>query len=85
MVVSAPLSDTDSGVIVRDSETYTSNTEGRVQFDAIQNSYITVTIVGAGITRTVLVPEQDTKDLSELMDIRAASSDEGDGLFAVVV
>lgn len=85
VVVSAPLSDTNAGVIVRDSETYTSNAEGRVQFDAVQNAYITVTIVGAGITRTILVPEQDTKDLSELMDIRAASSDEDDGLFAVVV
>ena len=83
--VTAPLSDSDAGVIVRDTETYTSNSDGRVQFDAVQNTHITVTIVGAGITRTVLVPEQSTKDLSELMDIRSASSDEDDGLFVVVM
>jgi len=86
VTVTVPLADTPGGVISRSTKTYLSNAAGRLQFDAVQDTSITVTIVGAGITRTVLVPVQDTKDLSDLMDISSiTASGAGSGLFAVVV
>jgi len=84
--VTVGTTNSGSGVITNDTVTYESNASGRIEFDAIQTSYISVTIVGAGITKTVQVPEQSTKSLADLMDINSTSSSPGydDGLFVVV-
>ena len=83
--VSSEISSSGSNVITKQTKEYFSDASGRVQFDAIQNSYISVTVVGAGITKTVLVPEQSTKSLSDLLSIKISSSvEDTGGLFVVV-
>ena len=53
--------------------TYTSDSNGHVQFDAVQGSRLRIAFVGARLTRTVLVPEQPTANLFGLLGARPGS------------
>ena len=83
IIVSVILSDTGAGVIVRETTTYTSNTAGRITFDAVQQSYIEVTITGSLARRTVQVPSASTQDLAALLNIHD-SKELPSGQFSVV-
>lgn len=83
ITVSAILSDTGSGVIVKETATYTSNSSGRITFDAVRQSYIEVTIIGTNTSKTVQVPDEATKDLADLLNIQDAS-ELASGAFQVV-
>ena len=84
IAVTHTLADTGSGVVQTDTSYYETDDDGHIEFNIIQDSYITVTLIDTGFKKTILVPEEVSASLSELLGIKLNDVAGNNTIFQVV-